>query len=169
MASSAPIPKELSGDALFARDMPEDRLLRFWDAQIASLEKLFASREPSKKEWDARIHPELRLAAEKFRTTALSQLMNQHRMSGSRWIDQFAHGFPITGHLSQRFVYESDGGNHFRISRSDLFRAAAKRFRERATKSGMKNAHRLCGETLQQAEKGSLLPPPPHGSGRGAH
>ena len=87
--------------------------------------------------------------------------MDQHRLGGSRWLTQFAHGFPITGHLSQRFVYEADGKEHGRLPRSELFHTAAPRFRERAAKSGMKHDQLLWGESLQQVEKGWLVPPTP--------
>ena len=118
--------------------------------------------------WGRCVHPDIRQAAGKLQTVALKHLMATHNMGGSAWLGQFDFGFPIDGALSQRFAYHADGKVKGRISSSQLFQAASNRFRERAPNSGNKHAQLLWGDALAQAEKGWLLPPTPHGSGRQA-
>ena len=77
------------------------------------------------------------------------------------WLEQFAFVFPITGRLSQRFVYDADADSRAKTPRPHLFETAASRFRGRAAKSGFKNAQLLWGESLQKLEKGWMLPPTP--------
>ena len=83
LANSTPLPGELFQAAFFSRDIPRERLMRFWEVQLNSLEQLISSCELAQKKWGARIHPEIRPDSGKFRTVSISQMMNQHGLGGS--------------------------------------------------------------------------------------
>ena len=164
---STPLPQDTSAAAYFARDMPADKLVLIWDAQLSSLEQRVANCSLAQQKWDETIHPDLRPAAGKFRTVAIKQLMRQHGMGGQHWLGQFAVGFPITGRLSQLHTYEVDDSVIPPLNRDQLYDTAVPRFRERAAKSGHKNAQVLWDEAMAQVKSGWLMPPPQlHPGGR---
>ena len=113
----------------------------------------------AQQKWGNLIGPEIPPAAGKFRTVALEQLMRRRNLGGSRWLDQFAVGFPITGSLSRRHVYAVSDKSNVRIPRSQLFGAASARFRDLAAKSGHKDDQVWRGEPLQQAERAGCSNP----------
>ena len=85
--------------------------------------------------------------------------MRDFGMGGIRWLGQFAVGLPITGEFPQKFLYPADPPTNKRISTGALYDTAGSRFRERAAKSGHKNAQLLWGEAMGQVQKGGLFPP----------
>ena len=85
--------------------------------------------------------------------------MASQNSGGSYLPDQFACGLPITGAPSHRYVSPPGDKVRDRIPPSQLFRTSARRVRERAAKSGFKDAHLMRGEALAQAKKGWILPP----------
>ena len=93
------------------------------------------------------------------RPVALCQLMRQHGLGGSRWLDQFAAGFPITGYQSQRLPYDLDEPKHPRFPRDRIPDTSSSRFRDRSDKSGYKNASSLRDEAIGQVGNRWLLPP----------
>ena len=99
LASKTPIPAETLAAFRFMRDMPANRLVPFWGAQLNSLEQMVSNFSLAQSKWDSCIRPEIRPAAGKFRTVALKQLMKQRNLGGPRWLGQFSLGFPITGSL----------------------------------------------------------------------
>merc|ERR1712112_644887 len=82
---------------------------------------------------------------------------------GSAWLQQFLFGSPLVGRLSQSHCYptklEEASKNPVPIPK--LFNTNASRFRDRASKSGFKNANALWSEALEQCEKGWLTRPFP--------
>ena len=70
-------------------------------------------------------------------------------------------GFPITGSPPQRFTFEKEAAKFPRIPCKQLYVTAPTRFRDRVAKSGFKNAKAFRGESLQQMEKGWVMPPTP--------
>ena len=93
---------------------------------------------------------------------AVKQPINQPGLGGSRRRDHCAYGVPITSRPSHRHVFAEDADARTRIPRKQLYTAESARFRDRADKSGFKNAHPLWGDALQQVEKGWLMPPTAH-------
>ena len=89
----------------------------------------------------------------------IRHLAEQFGIGGARWLDQFAFGFPITGMMSQKGVYTPEEPKNTAINPAVLFQTAATRFRERAAKSGHKNASQLWEEANQLVTKGWLNPP----------
>ena len=83
----------------------------------------------------------------------------QFGMGGTRWLGQFATGFPIDGELSQKEVFAKTASEGELPDPVLIFRTAEARFRERATKSGMENAGPLCEGALEQVGKGWLCAP----------
>ena len=161
LSISTPLPHRLRNNALFCRDTPPARLLSIWETQLSKVEKLVSSCALAQSKWDACIPPELLPAAGRLKTVAIKQLMGVCGMGGTRWLDQFAFGFPITGLLSQKFLFGVDdkADPSAILPLPELFKTAASRFRERAEKSGRKNAQPLWDEALEQVKKGWLLPP----------
>ena len=72
---------------------------------------------------------------------------------------QFAVGLPITGTMSQKGVCALDEPTTKAIDPAALFHMAATRPRERAAKSGHKNASQLWEEASQKVRKGWLISP----------
>ena len=136
-------------------------MLPIWEAQLSRVEQLVTSCTLAQSKWDACILPEILPAADHLKTVALKQLMKECGIGGSRWLDQFAFGFPIAGVLSQKHLYPTDEkvGPSAAIPVTELFSTAGSRFRERSAKSGHKNAQQLWGEALEQVQKGWLLHP----------
>ena len=87
--------------------------------------------------------------------------MNQLVMGGSVWLGRFDFGFPIAGPLSQKHLFPADPPKYSRLERDRIPHFAESRFRERAAKSGHKNAQPLWDAAAQQAEQGWMLPPTP--------
>ena len=83
-------------------------------------------------------------------TVALSQLMAMCGISGRNWIDQFACGFFNTVTLAQKHTFELTDHERDVLSRAELPRSAARRFRGRASRSGCKNGPALWGEAMAQ-------------------
>ena len=159
LAQDIPLPDETKGAADFVSDSPPHSVADFWDSQLDKLDALKSALLPHQKQWDAAIHPAIKPAAGKIQTLLIRELAEQCGLGGSKWLGQFAVGFPITGTLSQKGVYSLDEPNAKAIGPAVLFRTAASRFQERAAKSGHKNATQLWEEAHQQVKKGWLNPP----------
>lgn len=108
LAADAQLPVDLMGAARFMRDMPTDRLTRFWDVQLQSLEQLVDNCSMAQRKWDSQITPEIRPDAGKVRPVVTKQLLKHHGIGGSNRHGQFAFGFPIAGRISHLFVYDED-------------------------------------------------------------
>ena len=76
--------------------------------------------------------------------------MDHCGISGQKWLDQFACGFPITGVLSQKYTSELTHPGHDLLTRSDLYRSASRRFRDRAARSVYKNRAKFWDEAMTQ-------------------
>ena len=162
LSFKTPLPREVMKAALFIRDSTPEVLLPFWEGQLAKLRSLVADCSPSQVIWDEQIHKAIAPAAGKLKTVALAQLFRHYGLGGQRWLCQFAKGFPITGELSQKSDFPiSKKDAPTPIQRREVFRTAEARFRERATKSGMKDAQPLWNEAAQQVRLGWLTPPVP--------
>ena len=131
----------------------------FWDNQLVRLAEMQAALRPHQQRWNAAIDPAIKPASGKVQTLLIKELADQCGLGGSRWLGQFAVGFPITGKLSQKGVYALDRPHTQAIDPAILFETAASRFRERAAKSGHKNSSQLWEEAQQQVKKGWLNPP----------
>lgn len=86
-------------------------------------------------------------SAGRLKTVALKHLMRQRDLGASRWMDQFACGFPIDGPMSRKYTHPDDGKSDNRISTNHLSEADCARFRGRSAKSGHKDARLLWGRT----------------------
>ena len=121
--------------------------------------KLVASCALAQSKWGGCNRKDLLPAAARLRTVAIRQTMRDFGIGGEHCVGQFAFGFPITGGLSQKSLYPVGDNADRRISTSRLYVSAGSRFRERAAKSGHKNAQLLRDDAMGQAQKGWLLPP----------
>ena len=92
---------------------------------------------------------------------AAKQLLQQPNVGGAAWVGQFAYGFPIDGELSQAFLFPRGKKSDARIPVSGIFDSPASRFRERAAKSGLKNAAPMWADFMGQVKVGWLLNPVP--------
>lgn len=167
LASETPLPTETSKAAAFIGRHKTADLTAFWDDQLKALETLVRGNESAQARWDKAIAPSLGPAAGKIRTLALKNLARQLGLGADRWLDQFAVGFPITGTLSQvkAFPHKPPKGDF--IQKDTIYKTAEARFRERAPKSGWKNAEALWKEAMEQHSMGWLAAPVPlNDSGR---
>lgn len=141
--------------------MRPDHVVRLLGVQMQKIANPAGDSRFGTVKMGACILPELRPASRKFQTVSAKQLMVSQKLGGPRRMGQFSFEFPITGPISHRFVYPSDGKVQGRPPPSQLFRKAAHRFRERSAKSGFKNAIPLRAESLERVKKGWLSPPVP--------
>ena len=70
------------------------------------------------------IDPQRRPFAAEILLPLLQEAMLDLGMGGSKWVDQFLTGFPITGSVSEEGVYPKKGDPPPPISRSDLLDGA---------------------------------------------
>ena len=86
----------------------------------------------------------------------------QFDMGGDIWIQQFLFGFELVGALSKKDSYPVNYKATLKkpFPQHKLFNSSASRFRDRARKSGRKNAHALRAEAFHRTEKGRLTTPP---------
>ena len=135
-------------------------LSQFCGKQLSRLGKLVSGAADAQAAWDKAILPSLQPSTGKLKTIAPKQLFTLVGIGGSAWLDQFAVCFPITGTISQKGVYPVDpSAGPPPKSFSSIFETSSIRFRERAAKSGCKNAAELRGEALGHVKSGWLEEP----------
>ena len=154
-----PLPAEAREVAALIRDTPPDTIIRLRDIQLSALEGLAQGCKLAQSKRDACIPEEIAPAAGKFQTVAMKQLMGQLGMGGSTWLGRFAYGFPITGQLSQKRLFPAEPPKYERLTKDKIFHSSAARFRERAAKSGHKNAQPHMGRGGASSGKGVASPP----------
>ena len=159
LAAETPLPAITKKAALLIKKTPASSMIPFWEKQLRRLEQLVSDASAAQARWDRDIPSSLKPAAGKLKTVALKQLFQMTGIGGVAWLDQFAFGFPITGKLSQTSVYPTDPKVPEPKAMAAIFPSAAARFRERAAKSGYKNADKLWSEAMQQVDKGWLHQP----------
>ena len=159
LSADTPLPPPLKRAAELVKSTNPEALSQFWDKQLLRLEKLIADSAEAQREWDNGILLSLRPAAGKLKTIALKQLFSQAGIGGADWLGQFALGFPITGKLSQKGVYPIDPRVKPPKAFDSIFETSSLRFKERAAKSGFKNAPQLWEEALEQVRTGWLEEP----------
>ena len=159
LSSETPLPPETIHAIEFIRSSSDEEVRGTWASQLRAVEELVKLPTPEQHRWNASIPGSISAAAGKFQIIAVKKLLRQLGVGGEAWLGQFAFGFPITGKLSQRFLFPQAKKSAAGIPRDDLFSSAAARFRERAAKSGLKNAAPLWDEAMEQVKEGWLLPP----------
>ena len=99
------MPSETSGAVEFISPTPNGRILNIWDVQMGATEELVRICALSQSKWNARIPGSISADVGKFQTVVVKKLLRQLNVGGEAWLGQFAFGFPITGNLSQRFLF----------------------------------------------------------------
>ena len=163
LSLEVPLPLSIKEAATFIKDSPPELILNFWDEQLSSLDKLIMEASSLEHSWNALIPPEIAPAAGKLKLAAFMSLALQCDCGGSAWLQQFLFGFPLVGRLSQSHCYPTKlkEASKKPVPIPKLFNTNASRFRDRASKSGFKNANALWSEALEQCEKGWLTRPFP--------
>ena len=136
LASETPIPEETRTAAKFVAENDPHLVADFWGSQLTSLQKLVESAASDQTKWNKCIDPAISPAAGKINTLALRHLADFCGLGASKWMGQFAVGFPITGDLSQAKVFPRKAPKERLLPKKRLFESAEARFRERAPKSG---------------------------------
>ena len=83
------------------RSTPDGQIRRILDVQLREAEELVRTCALAQTKWNACIRGSISAAAGKFQTVASKQLLRQLNVGGAAWIDQFPHGFQITGTMSR--------------------------------------------------------------------
>ena len=117
-----------------------NRLMSFRGVRLGNLVRRVNDCSLAEAKWNARIPPEIRPAAGERKTVPIKQLSKQQCLGASVCLDQFAYGFPIAGTLSRRFTYPEDGEGDARRPLAQLYQSDPARLRDRAAKSGQKDA-----------------------------
>ena len=90
--------------------------------------------------------PTLRPATGTLQTVALSHLSRKCGIGASGWLGQFAYGFPISGKIPLKHMPQYKRPKKSTMRTRHLFSSDESRIRERAAKSGRKNAISLWKE-----------------------
>ena len=159
LAHAIPLPRETKRAADFVSDSNPRDIASFWEPQLANVEALVSPMAAHQKRCGEAILPPIMPSDAEVRTMSIRHLSAQCGIGGARWQDQFAVGFPITWILSQKGVSPLTNPEETAMGHALLFRTAAARCRERATKSGMGNASLLRSDALEKVEKGRMCPP----------
>ena len=102
LASEIAIPVDTARAAKHV-DRPDPHVLaEFWDSQLDSLAALVHAAEPHQTRRNDQIDPVIKPAAAKVETVPLRRIARFCGFGASKWLDQFAVGFPIAGDLSQK-------------------------------------------------------------------
>ena len=82
----------------------------FWGNRLLRIKTLVEASAATDQLWDDSIPPGFRPSDGKLKIAAFASLMYQANLGGSRWVDQFAYGFPPIGSLAliRRFPYPPD-------------------------------------------------------------
>ena len=155
LSLSAPLPASILDAALFIRDSPPELVLEFWDAQLLALDKLILEADETEASLTSLIPPEIAQSAGKLKLAALMSLAIQCQLGGSIWLQQFLFVFPLVGRLAQPRCFPVKPKEVIKRPEpiSKLSNMNASRFKDRACKSGFKNATSLWTEALGQCEK----------------
>ena len=105
LSSETPLPSEAIRAIEFVRSSPDEEILGTWASQLRAAVGLVKSRTPDQNRWNAIIPGPISAAVGKFQTVAVEKLIRQLNIGGEAWLGHFAFGFPITGNLSQRFLF----------------------------------------------------------------
>ena len=167
LASGIPIPADTARAAKLVAQSDPHVMAELWDSQHDALAALDHAAESHQARWNDHIDPVIKPAAAKVETVSLIRLARFGGFGASKWMDQFAVGFPIAGDLSQKNAFPLKEDNAPILPRSRISASSGARFRERAPNSGWGNAAGLWADSMFQHEKGRLSPPYPIGeSGR---
>ena len=130
-----------------------------WDSQIITMSSLVSDLESRQQQLGESIHPDIKPDAVRVQVLAFRRLACQFGLEGSRWVGQFPTGFPIAGVLSRKGTFAENPSTAHPADNRVLFETSEARFRERAAKTGTKNAPTLRREDIRKVEKGWLCPP----------
>ena len=149
-----PLPSETIRAIEFIRSSSDDQIMKIWDSQLRASEELVRSCTSAQNRWNSCIPGSISASSGKFQTVAVKTLLRQLNVGGEAWLDQFSFGFPITGKLSQSFLFPRGKKSADRLPLSAIFSSSAARFKVRAAKSGLKNAAPMRAEAMGQVRVG---------------
>ena len=159
LAADIPLPSEIPPALEFINKNDPGNLKAFWPSQLGKLSLLVEKCAPAQTIWDASKPESIKGTGGELKTVALLQLMRNKDLGGAEWIKQFTFGFPIVGTLSQKGVYPTDPSIGQAPDLSEIWNLRTERFRNRATRSGWKDANALWGEAMGQVNRGWLGEP----------
>ena len=153
LASGIPIPADTDRAAKLVAQSGPHVMAEFWDSQLDALTALVQSAEPRQARRNDHIGPVTKPAAGKVKTFALRRLARFCGFGASRWMDQFAVGFPITGELSQKNTFPRKENNAPILPRGRLFASAEALFRARERGERERESERERGERERERER----------------
>ena len=158
-SETSPIPPEIRSSINFLSYNSTDEIRSFWGRQLGHLKTLIATRSQRSTAWYANAPPELLKFHRRYPLDAWAALLDFCGIGGAKWLGQFAHGFPITGTLSQKFAYPvSEEKLPAQLSIGKVLQTAQSRFRSRSARPPPM-AESLWAEAMEQVSEGWLDPP----------
>ena len=158
----APLPRGLELALRFNRDNDLETARAFRNKQPNYLRILAdESRSETRRLYSA-IPPTILPATGKVHIALSAHLLDYAGVGGTKWILQFAVGFPLTGCLRQSRAFPTDTQAPFdHVGTSTLFASSPGRFKIRDPRAISRHADQLWGEALKQVQEGWLTPPDP--------
>ena len=152
--ADAPLPEEVQSSLDWIASATSEMEGEFWVDQLDRVDRLVRGAQSSQFDWDSSIAEPLRLAGGKVKVAALRRLMSHSGSVGDMWVSQLIFGFSTTGLLSQEGVAPHSENVKPPIAPSEIRNSSAMRLRERAARSGFKNAAHLRGDSVSHVASG---------------
>ena len=161
LSKEIPLPEETTDSLRVVTALPTTVLKSFWTEQLDRVRTIVADSAITQQKWWNATPDKIKSATGKFRYIPMMTLMDQLNLGGSRWLQQFAWGFPLIGDLSQNAIYPIDPKVVKPPDPTSIGFQSAERFRLRAAASGFLNSDALWTEALEQVNRGWLSEPVP--------
>ena len=158
-AEVPPIPEDIKRSINFLPSNDTAEIVAFWERQLGNLRSLISGREERSRAWYAYAPPELAKFRRRLPLDAWAALLQLCGLGGSTWLNQFAHGFPITGTLSQKFAFPAATQKlPAQLPLNTVLASNASRFASRAARTPPQ-ADLLWSEAMDQVARGWLDSP----------
>ena len=133
----------------------EEELTGFWERRIGEIKVLSKKLKSLTDLWYLDTPDTIISATGRVHLALVNVLMCRFGMQGSNWFSQFAHGFPLVGHLGQNGAFgESLKVFHKLRNPNELFIDSEARFRSRSHIGVKKEALVVSGESLSRKSDG---------------
>ena len=104
LSIDTPLPYDLGTALDLVAFTPDNELREFWNGGITKLRELASLTWPISREWYAQTPSEICPAVGTINVALVTALIPILEIGDPAWASQFAHGFPVTGYLSQSGV-----------------------------------------------------------------
>ena len=160
MAMDSPLPTDFKEALSWINSTPLDEIKSFWHSQLSALRSLALNPHCSSDSWYDMRPDFFKSAPRSLNIALLAQLASFSGLGGSKWLESYIKGFPITGIIRQSGVFPLTlkPDNPEPLDTSELLEGSIERFKARS-KRRPPHSQTLWKEALAQVNAGWLDPP----------